>query len=80
MIDEKEIIASTVRSGELHRIMIVAKDEGKDKWIARVGMADVMDDLTVSKIVAGNGAELHKKEAIVFFPDLDPNKCVNKDG
>ena len=79
MIDEREIIATTIRSGPLHEVMVAVKDEGEGKWIAKIGCGGVMDSVTASKIVADKGAELNKKEALVFFPGLDPELCINKE-
>lgn len=79
MIDEKEIIAKTRRTGLLHSFLIVAVSKGDGRWIAKLGAADVIDQVTESKIIAEQGADLLKKEALVFFPDLNPEKCINQE-
>jgi len=60
-------------------IVVIQKMKNEPAWTARIGNAYMYDENWDINSIAKNGAKLPKHAAIAFFPNLDPDECLNPD-
>lgn len=69
----KKIIGTEWRTGRGFSFGIVATQQAGGKWRAYIGPAPGADEKTDAEYIADWGAKLNKREAVAFFPDLNPD-------
>lgn len=71
---QRKILGVEWRSGK-DSVGIVAVEQSHNKrWRAYIGVAQNLTENSDAKHIADWGAKLNRREALAFFPYLDPDK------